>query len=164
MDHNLREMGVGDLKVPKEMRRMGEAFYGRSQAYRAAWAAADNGALVEALERNIYGGAPAAAAAVQRLAAYMREALRDLARAAVRRPCRAANCTFRIPARFRWLPVKSLTLMKKTANPWSVPVAVEDIPDTGLHIAIDAPAGGPRRSWPNSPVCAICRSFRRSST
>ena len=30
--------------------------------------------------------------------------------------------------------------MKKTANPWSVPVAVEDIPDTGLHIAIDAPA------------------------
>ena len=36
MDHNLREMGIGDLKVPKEMRRMGEAFYGRSQAYRAA--------------------------------------------------------------------------------------------------------------------------------
>ena len=63
MDHNLREMGVGDLKVPKEMRRMGEAFYGRSQAYRAAWAAKDDGALVEALERNIYGGAPAAAAA-----------------------------------------------------------------------------------------------------
>ncbi len=25
MDQNLREMGVGDLKVPKEMRRMGEA-------------------------------------------------------------------------------------------------------------------------------------------
>ena len=63
MDHNLREMGVGDLKVPKEMRRMGEAFYGRSQAYRAAWAATDDGALAEALERNIYGGAPAAAAA-----------------------------------------------------------------------------------------------------
>jgi len=76
MDHNLREMGVGDLKVPKEMRRMGEAFYGRSKAYRAAWAAADNGALAEALERNIYGGAPSAAAL--RLAAYTREALRDL--------------------------------------------------------------------------------------
>ncbi len=29
--------------------------------------------------------------------------------------------------------------MKKIANPWSVPVTVEDIPDTGLHIAIDAP-------------------------
>ncbi len=79
MDHNLREMGVGDLKVPKEMRRIGEAFYGRAQAYRAAWAATDNGALAEALERNIYGGAAADAAAAQRLAAYMREALRDLA-------------------------------------------------------------------------------------
>jgi len=42
MDHNLREMGIGDLKVPKEMRRIGEAFYGRSQAYRTAWAAADD--------------------------------------------------------------------------------------------------------------------------
>jgi len=36
MDHNLREMGVGDLSVPKEMRRIGEAFYGRAQAYRTA--------------------------------------------------------------------------------------------------------------------------------
>jgi cytochrome b pre-mRNA-processing protein 3 len=78
MDHNLREMGVGDLAVPKEMRRMGEAFYGRAQAYRAALAAADNGTLAKALARNIYGVAgPVPAAA--RLAAYMREAVRDLA-------------------------------------------------------------------------------------
>jgi len=60
------------------MRRMGEAFYGRAQAYRAAWAMTDNGALAEALERNIYGGAPPPAAVVQRLAAYTRQALRDL--------------------------------------------------------------------------------------
>jgi uncharacterized metal-binding protein YceD (DUF177 family) len=33
-----------------------------------------------------------------------------------------------------------MSLMKKIANPWSVPVAVEDIPDTGLHVEIDAPA------------------------
>ncbi len=76
MDHNLREMGVGDLKVPKEMRRMGAAFYGCAQAYRAAWAAKDDALLVQALERNIYGGSPSAAA--PRLAAYTREALRDL--------------------------------------------------------------------------------------
>ncbi len=76
MDHNLREMGVGDLKVPKEMRRLGEAFYGRSQAYQAAWAAKGDGGLVEALARNVYGGSPAAPAA--RLAAYTREALREL--------------------------------------------------------------------------------------
>lgn len=30
--------------------------------------------------------------------------------------------------------------MKKAGNPWSVPVAVEDIPDAALHIAIEAPA------------------------
>ena len=30
--------------------------------------------------------------------------------------------------------------MEKTAQPWTVPVAVEDIPDTGLHLEIAAPA------------------------
>ena len=79
MDHNLREMGISDLKVPKEMRRMGEAFYGRAQAYRAALAATDEGALVEAVARNIYGGAPAAPDAPHRLAVYMKEAVRHLA-------------------------------------------------------------------------------------
>jgi cytochrome b pre-mRNA-processing protein 3 len=77
MDHNLREMGVGDLKVPKEMQRMGEAYYGRAQAYRNAWAAADDGALVQALERNIYGAASVSEAV--RLAAYVRQAVGQLA-------------------------------------------------------------------------------------
>jgi len=77
MDHNLREMGISDLKVPKEMRRIGEAFYGRAQAYQAALAAADGQALVDCLTRNIYGGSSVAAA--PRLAAYMRQAVRDLA-------------------------------------------------------------------------------------
>ena len=70
LDHNLREMGVGDLKVPAEMRRMGEAYYGRAQAYRAALAADDGQALVEAVARNVYGGTHVAAAG--RLAAYIR--------------------------------------------------------------------------------------------
>jgi len=78
MDHNLREMGVGDLSVPKEMRRIGEAFYGRAQAYRTALLAEDNGALEEALVRNIYGGMVSTAAVPRRLAVYMREAIRDL--------------------------------------------------------------------------------------
>lgn len=76
MDHNLREMGIGDLKVPKEMQRIGEAFYGRSQVYRAAWASSDDASLVQALERNIYGGT--APGAGPRLAAYVREAVRHL--------------------------------------------------------------------------------------
>ena len=32
MDHNLRELGTGDLAVPKRMQEFGEAFYGRSAA------------------------------------------------------------------------------------------------------------------------------------
>ena len=64
MDHNLREMGIGDLKVPNEMQRMGEVFYGSQKAYLAAMAANDGGtALAEALARNIYGGSPAGLAA-----------------------------------------------------------------------------------------------------
>lgn len=83
MDHNLREMGIGDLKVPKEMRRMGEAFYGRSKAYLKAIPQAlepndGSRALIEALSRNIYGGAPSAHGAAPRLAAYMLEAVREL--------------------------------------------------------------------------------------
>lgn len=76
MDHNLREMGVGDLTVPKQMRRMGGVFYGRAQAYREALAAADDKALADILTRNIYDGAQGQQA--HRLAAYMREAVGHL--------------------------------------------------------------------------------------
>jgi cytochrome b pre-mRNA-processing protein 3 len=76
MDHSLREMGVGDLAVPKEMGRMGEAFYGRAHAYRAALELADDEALAATLARNIHGGAPVVQA--RRLAAYTREAVRQL--------------------------------------------------------------------------------------
>jgi len=79
MDHNLREMGVGDLAVPKKMRALGEAFYGRTNAYRAALADGDAALLAEAMARNIYGGAPPDPAAPRRLAAYMQDALRNLA-------------------------------------------------------------------------------------
>lgn len=78
MDHNLREIGISDLKVPQEMRRIGEAFYGRAQAYRAGLAAGGDAALAEAVARNVYGGAPADPALPARLAAYMREAVREL--------------------------------------------------------------------------------------
>ncbi len=78
MDHNLREMGIGDLAVPKEMQRMGEAFYGRTQAYRAALATDAQEVLAEAVARNIYDSAPASRAAAARLATYMREAVREL--------------------------------------------------------------------------------------
>lgn len=78
MDDNLREIGIADLKVPKEMRRMGEAFYGRALAYQAALGAPDDADLVEALRRNIYAGSDPSAAVTGRLAAYVRDAVRTL--------------------------------------------------------------------------------------
>jgi cytochrome b pre-mRNA-processing protein 3 len=56
MDHNLREMGVGDLSVPKEMKRLAEAFYGRQRAYEEALSATDSTVLGAALERNVFSG------------------------------------------------------------------------------------------------------------
>ncbi|HAH11545.1 MAG TPA: ubiquinol-cytochrome C chaperone [Alphaproteobacteria bacterium] len=55
-DQALREMGVGDLTVPKRIKDMGEAFYGRAVAYDKALEAADVAALAGALQRNLYGG------------------------------------------------------------------------------------------------------------
>jgi cytochrome b pre-mRNA-processing protein 3 len=77
LDANLREMGVGDLKVPKEMRRLGEAFYGRQAAYLAALAALGAAELEKALARNIFGsdGGDGRAA---RLARYTRAAAAQL--------------------------------------------------------------------------------------
>jgi cytochrome b pre-mRNA-processing protein 3 len=55
LDHNLREMGVGDLTVPRRMQGYVEALYGRSDAYRAALAGGERSAVVRALARNVYG-------------------------------------------------------------------------------------------------------------
>jgi cytochrome b pre-mRNA-processing protein 3 len=73
MDDNFREMGVGDLGVPKQMRKVGEAFYGRAQAYETTLAG-DDAALSGALARNVFGK-PAMGAT--RLAGYVREAVRQ---------------------------------------------------------------------------------------
>ena len=78
MDDNFREMGVGDLKVPKEMRRIAEAFYGRARVYDGALDAADDAALAAAIARNVFGAADPPPGA-SRLAAYMRATARRLA-------------------------------------------------------------------------------------
>jgi cytochrome b pre-mRNA-processing protein 3 len=75
MDANLREMGVGDLAVPRTMQRIGEAFYGRQAAYRAALDSNDPQALVTAVARNVLDGREGA----ERLARYVQAAVRALA-------------------------------------------------------------------------------------
>jgi cytochrome b pre-mRNA-processing protein 3 len=51
-DAGLREDGVGDLTVPKKMRKLASEFYGRLGAYTEAIEAGDAGQLAAALVRN----------------------------------------------------------------------------------------------------------------
>jgi cytochrome b pre-mRNA-processing protein 3 len=76
MDGNLRELGVGDLTVPKRMQKFGEAFYGRSAAYDAAREAGEE-PLAQALCRNILDGRDIGHA--RQLAAYANAAIAALA-------------------------------------------------------------------------------------
>jgi cytochrome b pre-mRNA-processing protein 3 len=78
LDRNLREMGVGDMGVGKKMRVMGEAFFGRMQAYQTALVG-DEIALQAALDRNLYGTVNTNMAAVVMLAAYVRKQCQHLA-------------------------------------------------------------------------------------
>lgn len=77
MDGNLREMGVGDLAVPRQMTAIGEAFYGRKRAYMAALGEGGSDALIGALCRNVYAGVGAPPADL--LAAYAVESAVRLA-------------------------------------------------------------------------------------
>jgi cytochrome b pre-mRNA-processing protein 3 len=76
MDANLREMGVGDLTVPKRMQAFGEAFYGRAAAYDLALAAGAE-PLAQALCKNILNGKEIENA--RRLAFYAETAIAHLA-------------------------------------------------------------------------------------
>jgi cytochrome b pre-mRNA-processing protein 3 len=75
MDGNLREMGVGDLTVPKRMQAFGEAFYGRVAAYDMALSAG-LGPLAQALDKNILSGGGGEKAG--RLAVYAAAAIAAL--------------------------------------------------------------------------------------
>ncbi|QQG35232.1 MAG: ubiquinol-cytochrome C chaperone [Micavibrio aeruginosavorus] len=55
MDRALREKGVGDLSVPRHIKRMMQAFNGRREAYEQALASEDDDILRDAIRRNLYG-------------------------------------------------------------------------------------------------------------
>jgi cytochrome b pre-mRNA-processing protein 3 len=78
LDDNLREMGIGDLAVPKHMRRFGEAFYGRQAAYLAALDSAEARDFENVLARNIFSGGVDVDARAARLARYAVAAIREL--------------------------------------------------------------------------------------
>lgn len=77
MDASLREMGVADQRVPKKVRVMGEAFYGRADAYMPALNSGNAEDLARALGRNIFTDNPEPIAQM-RLGHYMIAASRHL--------------------------------------------------------------------------------------
>lgn len=73
LDGTLREMGVGDITVPKRMKKHAEAFAGRAHSYARALDAGDEAALRLALARNVARDEAAAESSeVRALAAYAR--------------------------------------------------------------------------------------------
>jgi cytochrome b pre-mRNA-processing protein 3 len=54
MDHSLRELGVGDVSVPKRMKKLARMFYGRAQSYGNALSEGDLDELARSLGRNLY--------------------------------------------------------------------------------------------------------------
>jgi len=77
MDQQLREMGVGDLGVPKRMKKIGQSFYGRLATYGTVLATEDEAGLRAALERNLFPEVEAQPLAP--LAAYALAAANQLA-------------------------------------------------------------------------------------
>jgi cytochrome b pre-mRNA-processing protein 3 len=76
MDDHLRQDGISDLRVPKDMRRLGAAFFGRQRAYITALKTDDREALRAALLRNVY--ADEVRPGLDALAAYVEAAARAL--------------------------------------------------------------------------------------
>ncbi len=78
MDRTLREMGVGDLSVPKRIKKMADAYFGRLTAYNAALDGKEDAeTLAAVLDRNIFPDHSDHAAA-DALATYVRAAIAEL--------------------------------------------------------------------------------------
>jgi len=79
MDRSLRELGVGDLTVPKKIKKMAQAFYGRATVYDAALDQSGT-ALADAVLRNVFSGEASAKANAKAVAAYMTNVVEVLAK------------------------------------------------------------------------------------
>ncbi|MBX3597210.1 MAG: ubiquinol-cytochrome C chaperone [Rhizobiaceae bacterium] len=56
VDHSLRELGIGDVAVPKRIKKLAKMFYGRAASYGVALEAGDKAELATALARNVVPG------------------------------------------------------------------------------------------------------------
>lgn len=78
LDRSLRELGIGDIGIPKRVKKLARMFYGRAKAYGEALERQDVVALADALRRNIHPGREAWPESA-RLAEYVLSASHHLA-------------------------------------------------------------------------------------
>ena len=76
MDDSMREIGIGDMGVPRRVKKAAAALHEHLDSYRAARSSGDADALEHALRRYVY--LDTGAGAPQRLASYIRAAGADL--------------------------------------------------------------------------------------
>lgn len=93
MEQSLRELGNGDMSVPKKMQNMIQAFYGRAAAYDVALKEGDVASLRAALHRNVYRGAEVTTTKLDALSTYVRAASEAL---------KAADDTDIVSGTFAW--------------------------------------------------------------
>jgi cytochrome b pre-mRNA-processing protein 3 len=78
LDDNLREMTVGDLAVPRHVKRAVGALHERHVSYGTALAASDDGPLTAALHARLEAVGAGAALEAGRICAYIRQVSRRL--------------------------------------------------------------------------------------
>ena len=83
LDRAMREMGVGDLTVPKKMRKIADIYTGCSSSYGNALHKPDDEELTQVLLRNVYARDEARLPQARALAGYVRRASKALADASL---------------------------------------------------------------------------------
>jgi cytochrome b pre-mRNA-processing protein 3 len=78
LDDNLREMTVGDLAVPRHVKRAVSALHERHGSFAAALAAADDSPLIAALQAKFEAVGAGEGFEAGRICAYMRQVSRQL--------------------------------------------------------------------------------------
>jgi cytochrome b pre-mRNA-processing protein 3 len=74
MDDCMREMGVGDITVPKKVKRAAAAFYERATIYHRDLSGPDPASLVSDLKDRLWAGNPSRGGAAEAMARYVRGA------------------------------------------------------------------------------------------
>ena len=161
MDDNLREMGVGDLTVPKRMQAFGEAFYGRTAAYDLALTEGRE-ALAQAMCKNILNGENIEKARL--LAAYAEAAmaaLDSLDEAALV----SGSARFPLPEQGRRAAMSKRTRLARQRSPTrgASPSWWRRYRRPAC-IATSRPIRRSATRWPMSEACARCFRCRPRST